>query len=99
MANIFKRWVVLVMGLVLLVACSDSPGSTPTPDAAPTDLAPAAIQAPAPTAAPAATNTPEPAPSTATSPNTPSTNCENRAGNVRDATVPDDTMFKPGWRL
>ncbi len=106
MAKIFKRGVVLLMGLVLLGACSDSSVSTPTPNPIPTDPAPVATQLPAPTAAPAATNTPEPAPTAASSSNTTNTtNCTNRAGNVRDATVPDDTVFKPGvafvktWRI
>jgi hypothetical protein len=102
MRKFLKEWFVLVIGLTLLVACGDSSTSMPTAEPTPTETAPVATQPPAPTAAPIPTNTPEPAPTTAPSANT---NCENRAGNVRDATIPDDTVFKPGatfvktWRI
>ena len=106
MREYFKRGLVLLIGLACLTACSDSSTPTPTPNAIPTDPAPAVTQAPVPTAAALATNTPEPAPTAAPSTNTGATaNCTNRAGNVRDATVPDDTVFKPGatfvktWRI
>lgn len=108
MRKSFYRWVGLLMALACLTACSDSSTSTPTPNPSPTDPAPLATQAPVPTSEALATNTPEPAPtatpSTNTSTNT-TANCTNRAGNVRDATVPDDTVFKPGatfvktWRI
>jgi hypothetical protein len=102
MSRFLKEWFVLAIGLTLLVACGNSATSTPTAEPTPTETAPLATQPPEPTAAPIPTNTPAPAPTTAPSANT---NCENRAGNVRDATVPDDTVFKPGatfvktWRI
>jgi hypothetical protein len=102
MSRFLKEWFVLAIGLTLLVACGDSSTSTPAAEPTPTETAPLATQPPDPTAAPIPTNTPAPAPTTAPSANT---NCENRAGNVRDATVPDDTVFKPGatfvktWRI
>ncbi|NJM41400.1 MAG: hypothetical protein HC853_11870 [Anaerolineae bacterium] len=104
----FRQCLALLVGLALLVACGDSPAATPTPEliTAPTATEPtvAATQLPEPTAAPAPTNTPELAPTVAPSTST-TANCVNRAGNVRDATVPDDTPFKPGvtfvktWRI
>jgi hypothetical protein len=100
----FRQGLALLMGLALLVACGDSPPATPTPEPTATEPTVAATQLPEPTAALAPTNTPEPAPTVAPSTST-TANCENRAGNVRDATVPDDTPFKPGvtfvktWRI
>ena len=90
------------MLVISLMACGSSSTPTPAPTAIPTDPPPAPTEPPPPTAAPSATNTPEPAPTAASSTNA---NCVNRAGNVRDATVPDNTVFKPGatftkgWRV
>jgi hypothetical protein len=99
-----------LMGLVLVMgaACSDATPPTPESTSAPSPepVAPANVPTPLPEPTPVPTPAPAATASTSTgNTNTNPANCVNRAGNVRDVTVPDDTVFKPGefftktWRI
>jgi len=97
-----SRWVgCALIGVILLTGCGSDATATPTVTAMP----PTATQPPQ---APSATDTPAPPPATATVPPAPTVaklDCVNKAANVRDVSVPDNTVFKPGtaftktWRI
>ena len=93
-----KRWIGLGLALALLTGCSEAT-ATPTPTAIPpTATLPPLPATPTPVPGPP-TNTPLPPPTAIT------LNCTNKAANVRDVNVPDNTAFKPGtaftktWRI
>lgn len=87
-----------------LAACGGETAATAVPTPEPTVPPTVAVEPTAevlPTAAP----TVIPTPAITVTPTAATANCTNRAATVRDVTVPDDTVFKPGeiftktWRI
>jgi hypothetical protein len=100
-----------ILGATLFTACDSGPAQpTPTPTVLPTTIEATSTAPLAPPTSPptALTSAPVAAP-TQGAPETPTPaapgDCVNRAGNVRDVTIPDDTALRPGtqftktWRL
>jgi len=100
----FVRGACAAMLMVGAAACGGESAATAVPTLAPTveptQLAEPTL-APLPTAAP----TVVPTPAATLTPTVAVASCTNRAATVRDVSVPDDTVFKPGtiftktWRI
>ena len=108
MSKQFKRQLVNIMCAAMLMvgvaACGGETAATSVPTSAPT-VAPTPLPEPTLVPLPTAAPTSIPAPASTVTPTASVANCTNRAATVRDVTVPDDTVFKPGtiftktWRI